>query len=407
MTVLLIVLIVFLVPVIIGWTWGHGEISKGLRGHPFLRAGSDVDLPDPAPMLSVIIPAHNEERNIRRTLDAVVAQDYPSFEVIVASDRSTDATASIVREFAARDPRVRLFENHDLPEEWSGRSYVIQKASETASGEILHFTDADVALDPGAFSTLVTYFTANRLDMLSLFLRQESSNLWDKVVFLFICLFTEITFPFKKVNDPKSPVAMAVGQSITVRTDVYHAIDGHERIKSLRQDDVAFAKLVKGLGYRSRLVYGFDMGAGRWYPTMGRIWTGWTLNIYGLIDGSFRRVFDGVLRVILPILVPHVTLVVALVLLLTRGADVLVTVLLAMSLAAVVLFVWFLLRFGRVMRADAAPVTVYLAGFGIFCGILLWAAVMRFRSSEVMSGGKPFFVTPHGGLTCVRESSEA
>jgi len=73
----------------------------------------------------------------------------------------------------------------------------------------------------------------------------------------------------------------------------------------------------------------------------------------------------------------------------------------------VVLFVWFLLRFGRVMRADAAPVTVYLAGFGIFCGILLWAAVMRFRSSEVMSGGKPFFVTPHGGLTCVRESSEA
>ena len=48
--------------------------------------------PSTAPLISVCIPARNEERNIHDCVEAILNQDYPNFEVIVLDDRSSDAT---------------------------------------------------------------------------------------------------------------------------------------------------------------------------------------------------------------------------------------------------------------------------------------------------------------------------
>src|SRR4051794_611750 len=59
--------------------------------------------------LSVVIPAHNEERTIAAQLDALLAQEWDgSWEVVVVDNRSTDATAAVVQGYADRDDRVRL-----------------------------------------------------------------------------------------------------------------------------------------------------------------------------------------------------------------------------------------------------------------------------------------------------------
>jgi glycosyltransferase involved in cell wall biosynthesis len=58
--------------------------------------------------VSVLIPARNEEQNIRVTLEAVLANRGVNFEIIVLDDHSTDGTAGIVSGLAAQDPRVRL-----------------------------------------------------------------------------------------------------------------------------------------------------------------------------------------------------------------------------------------------------------------------------------------------------------
>ena len=58
--------------------------------------------------ISVLIPARDEEQNIRAALEAVLANHDCDFEVIVLDDHSTDRTAAVVNEFAARDSRVRL-----------------------------------------------------------------------------------------------------------------------------------------------------------------------------------------------------------------------------------------------------------------------------------------------------------
>ena len=65
------------------------------------------------PLVSVIMPVRNEQRAIKRSLSAVLRQDYPTdyLEVLIADGRSDDETRTIVSELAARDARVRLIDN--------------------------------------------------------------------------------------------------------------------------------------------------------------------------------------------------------------------------------------------------------------------------------------------------------
>ena len=65
---------------------------------------------DSAPLVSVIIPAYNADAFITQTLDSVLRQTYQTFEIIVVDDGSRDRTAEIVRSYADRDNRIRLFQ---------------------------------------------------------------------------------------------------------------------------------------------------------------------------------------------------------------------------------------------------------------------------------------------------------
>jgi glycosyltransferase involved in cell wall biosynthesis len=108
---------------------------------------------DITPRLSFIITAHNEEGRLHEKLANTLAQDYPTgaFEVIVASDCSTDRTDEIVRGYA---PRVRLIR----AEQRRGKEAAQQIAVEAASGDILIFSDVATALAPGALRTMAANF---------------------------------------------------------------------------------------------------------------------------------------------------------------------------------------------------------------------------------------------------------
>lgn len=95
--------------------------------------------------LSVIISAHNEERHLPAQLDALVSQSWEGeWEVIVVDNRSSDSTAAIVRDYAARDPRVRLLQAHEV----AGQSYGMNAGAKAARGEHLAFCDADDIVSP-------------------------------------------------------------------------------------------------------------------------------------------------------------------------------------------------------------------------------------------------------------------
>ncbi len=96
------------------------------------------------PSYSVVIPAYNESARIRQTLERVldcVHSHNWNAEVLVVNDGSTDTTAIIIEEFAAKDPIVRLLSNPGN----RGKGYSVRHGMLEASGEIVMFTDADLS----------------------------------------------------------------------------------------------------------------------------------------------------------------------------------------------------------------------------------------------------------------------
>src|SRR4051812_19060219 len=96
-----------------------------------------------APLVSVIIPARNERRNIERCVRSVLSTTYASIEVLVVDDHSIDGTGDIAREIASGDQRVRVISAPDLPEGWFGKQWACTAGARAARGSLLLFTDAD------------------------------------------------------------------------------------------------------------------------------------------------------------------------------------------------------------------------------------------------------------------------
>ena len=106
------------------------------------------------PRVSFVITAHNEERRIKTKLENTLAQDYPRdrFEIVVASDCSTDGTDAIVRSYAGRGVRlVRAPERR-------GKEYAQRLAVQAVSAEVLVFSDVATTLDPNGVRHIVTNF---------------------------------------------------------------------------------------------------------------------------------------------------------------------------------------------------------------------------------------------------------
>lgn len=65
----------------------------------------------PPPKVSVLIPVYNGERHLAECLESVLAQDFPDLEILIGDDGSRDNSLEIIKQFAARDPRIRWWQN--------------------------------------------------------------------------------------------------------------------------------------------------------------------------------------------------------------------------------------------------------------------------------------------------------
>jgi len=193
--------------------------------------------PANAPLISVCVPARNEERNIRACVESILAQDYPNFEVIVLEDRSTDATGEILRIIAAHDDKLRVISGSDLPKGWAGKPHALFQASASARGEWLCFVDADTFLSPTTLSSCYTKAIETRADMFTIMTLQIMGSFWEKVVMPIVMTALSVGFSPRKVNDPNSKDAIANGQFILIKRSVYDAIGGHESVRDQIVED--------------------------------------------------------------------------------------------------------------------------------------------------------------------------
>ena len=238
-----------------------------------------------SPLVSILIPARNEEKSIRRCLRSLVRQDYPNFEIIVLDDNSTDTTATAVNLFSLKNPKVRLISGKPLIPGWLGKSYACQQLSEAANGQYLLFTDADTLHFPNSVSSAVSALEQNNLGALSVFARQITVTLHERMMVPFGNFFLMVFLPFILILKSPSPLfCTAIGQFMFFRKDVYIKIGGHESVKKEILEDIHISKQVKRYGFKFMIFDGNNSLYCRMYKNLKEVIRGYSKVLAAAFD---------------------------------------------------------------------------------------------------------------------------
>lgn len=251
------------------------------------RPGPDTGAP-PAesgstawPGVLIVIPARNEQRDLPPCLDAVLAQDYQNFSVLVVDDRSEDRTAAIVRDYAARDSRVQLQQVTALPAGWTGKAHAMWYGTQQATAEWLLFLDADVTLEPCALRGAMQEALARHVALLTAFPRAAREGFWQQVSLPLLGSMLMLWYRPDWVNDPDDPMGFVNGQFLLMRRDEYQRVDGHRSVRDTLIEDVPFGGVAKRAGVACRLALIGELAKIRMYTSL-----------QGLVDG-FPRIYIG------------------------------------------------------------------------------------------------------------------
>jgi chlorobactene glucosyltransferase len=248
------------------------------------------------PLLSVIIPARNEDFNIERCVTSLLNQTYPQkkYQIIVVDDNSTDNTQSIVQRLKEKHSNLKLTSAGPLPEGWSGKNNACRKGVEIADGEWYCFVDADIYAQPELLEAAVTFAENNSIDMLSINPLQELVTTSERLFLPGVFLSIASSMNFKRVNDPSRPETGANGQFMLFRRKVYESINGHHSVRNEIMEDMAFAKIVKKSGYRLYWIFGENLISTRMYRDIMHIWEGFSKNLAEIMrnQNPIESVYD-------------------------------------------------------------------------------------------------------------------
>lgn len=245
------------------------------------------------PRVSIVIAGRNEERDIERGIDSLLALDYPALELIAVDDRSTDRTGEILDHRAAADPRLKVVHVTELPPHWLGKNHAMHLGAAQATGDYLLFTDADCVFDPSAVRRGVGYLERTGFDHLCLLPEcRMPSWLLEAFVTTFSIFFTIYLRPWE-AKDPQSSAFCGVGAFNLIRRATYQAIGGHEPIRMRPDDDIMLGKLLKKHGFRQDVMLGRGSVWVPWYATVDELIVGLEKNAFAGVDYSLAMVFGG------------------------------------------------------------------------------------------------------------------
>ncbi len=302
--------------ILAAWPIRYLVLKYILNKTEFLTPGAPrLDAAD-APLVTAIIPAKDEELTLADCLTSVCAQAYPHLEILVIDDRSVDRTRQIADDFARRDSRLRVLGNDHLPPGWTGKTYVLEHAAEKARGQWLWFLDADTAHAPEFLGVMLEYARSQKAALVSLLPELRCETFWEQVLQPLGGIVLMQSFPLHRVNDDRSKLAFANGQSILVDRQAYTAAGGHAAVRDRFVEDIGLACNVKALGLPIRTVLVRNLVTCRMYASLGQQIRGWSRILYDALDRKAWRLAARLLDPIIFCQSGHVALLVGLVLLL-------------------------------------------------------------------------------------------
>jgi chlorobactene glucosyltransferase len=364
------------------WLIGALLTLRGLRRQPPLRpVRAYKPGGDKAPLVSVLVPARNEERRVLdRAVRSMLAQDYANLEVVAVNDRSVDATGPILRALAREDGRLRVVEGVEPPAGWLGKPHALRQAYKAARGAWVLATDADVIFAPEAAGTALKLALEEGYDAVTFIPRVECLTFWERVFMPTFGWFMMLGAPPERVNDPRRPEAVGVGGFFLIRRAALECIGGYAAVRGEVAEDLRTAELLKRAGARLRIEYAPDLVRTRMQTSLAEIWEGFTKNLFAGLKFSRFLALAGSSGVFLFSVLPAlVALVCAALRLAGAGGE------FAGQLFLPASAVWLVqaLTFAAVNRATDVPA---LYGVAAPLGHALFVAILLNSTARVLSG---------------------
>ena len=208
------------------------------------------------PKVSILIPAFNEEKYILQTLDALVCQDYPSFEIIITDNASSDQTNMLVKTFIQNHPQIHIPISL-VYESRRGTNFARESARQLAAGSIIVQLDADCLpaknwLRKGV--TALCYGNSKRVAVTGPYDYFDG----DKWMRYFSLLSQKITYPLiNSIVQLTGRAAILIGGNAFIRADVLEKAGGYNTSLTFYGDDIDLGKKLTAYGrvdYISSLV---------------------------------------------------------------------------------------------------------------------------------------------------------
>jgi biofilm PGA synthesis N-glycosyltransferase PgaC len=208
------------------------------------------------PLVTILIPAHNEEASIVRTLESLGKNSYRKTQIIVIDDASTDATKKLVREYIATHPKrsIRLMYKQKNVGKASALNHALRHG---AKGELIMTLDADSMLDKKTVANAVRYFDDPTIVGVAANVRvldtESILGLLQKFEFM-------IGYRTKKFFTVSNSEFIVGGVASTYRMSTLKAVGFYDH--DIITEDIALSIKIVATGNKAnKVVYGYDVVA--------------------------------------------------------------------------------------------------------------------------------------------------
>ncbi len=174
-------------------------------------------------MVSIIIPAFNEEHYLPKLLTSLTLQTVKKFEVIVVDGKSTDNTINIAKQYHKQIYKLRIIQNQN-----ANLSVQRNLGARFATGKWLIFVDADSVLLPSCIHTIMEHLRSNKTIVMTSWTKSDSNVFID----YFIAWFQNIVlFIGTLINMYISPGSLTI-----IRASTFRAIGGYDGTHEYAED---------------------------------------------------------------------------------------------------------------------------------------------------------------------------
>lgn len=242
---------------------------------------------DGNPLLSVMVPMRNEERNVKPLIASLKRSTYPNCEFIILNDQSTDRTQELLEAETAGDNRFTLLQGAELPDGWVGKVHACHQLQRAAKGEYLLFVDADISFSADAFEQSLGLLLKKKAQALSGFPAFEVAPFLSKLLVPMQHFVVFFHLPLPLANYASFPAATAAhGAWMLFERTAYDAIGGHKAVRNSLVEDVHISREIKGAGYKMLLTNVTPSVSSKMYETNPEVWEGFLKNSYTGIGRS-------------------------------------------------------------------------------------------------------------------------